>query len=619
MINTTLHRILFLFLVSMMALSLLSACDSYPSAEGNTPKTQTQGQSVLANQTSDTNLSTVNGIRSEREYAQNDPAAVLDEITNDFSDITTLLTQKLAELFTDVGTTYADYQKNKGLIDEWIDLVLTESDNLFSRTKVNSIAYFKLVAADPDHKYREFCEEALDNYYNTVYDDAMDDYYDSLYDDAMDDLYDQYYDGILDDAYKSIEYEEWSDASSECYKIWSSASSAIYQKWSSESSYIYGLWSAMNSAFCWNDNYDVDAIIKAYEQEKAEKEKIKAENRDEEKESDEFSVNYNVLSDGKAEVVGYSGEGNQITINSEYDGHEVIRISEEAFKDCTMLESIIIWANLEEIADSAFKGCTGLVEISIPSDTTRIGNHAFEGCTKLENVIIWGNPDIGDYAFSNCISLTSISIGSDTKSIGAHAFEGCTSVTSLIIWGVDTIGDYAFAGCSSIESVSIPSDVKSIGNHAFDGCTSLSSVIIWDDDTAIGKDAFANCPNLTKKPMSRGSVPEYIPQDQNNLASINTTEATQDIKTPNGMRPEFKEAMDSYEDFYNGYCDFMKKYRDNPTDLKLLADYTVMVSKLADMDEKFAAWESEDLNSTELIYYLEVNNRILQKIVEAAQ
>ena len=213
---------------------------------------------------------------SGREYDTSDPAAVLNEITNDFAATTAALTQKLEETFAAVGATYADYQKNKGLIDAWVELVLSESDALFVRTKENSIAYFKLIAADPDAKYSEFCDEALDEYYDTVYDDAMDEYYDVLYDDAMDDLYDEYYDGLVSDAYDELEYDEWSKASSECYKTWSEAHSAIYKKWSNEHSYIYGLWSAVNSAFCWNDKYDVDAIVTEYDQKRATEEAAKA-------------------------------------------------------------------------------------------------------------------------------------------------------------------------------------------------------------------------------------------------------------------------------------------------------------------------------------------------------
>lgn len=86
----------------------------------------------------------------------------------------------------------------------------------------------------------------------------------------------------------------------------------------------------------------------------------------------------------------------------------------------------------------------------------------------------------------------------------------------------------------------------------------------------------------------------------------------------NGMRPEFKEAMDDYEAFYDEYCEFMKEYKENPSDLKLIAQYGKLMIKLAEMDESFAKWNEEDLNNTELKYYIEVNSRIAQKLIDVA-
>ncbi len=211
----------------------------------------------------------------------------------------------------------------------------------------------------------------------------------------------------------------------------------------------------------------------------------------------DLTLKYKVLNGDEAKITGYSGNGSHATISKKIDGYTVVSIGEKAFKDCTTLESLTIWADIETIDDYAFAGCTGLTEISIPNDTEEIGAHAFEGCTKLTSLIIWGDPEIGDYAFAGCTGLTEISIPNDTEEIGAHAFEGCTGVTSLIIWGDSNIGDYAFAGCTGITEVSISMHTERVGSHAFDGCTNLKTVTIWDDDTIIEKDAFANCPNLT--------------------------------------------------------------------------------------------------------------------------
>lgn len=81
-----------------------------------------------------------------------------------------------------------------------------------------------------------------------------------------------------------------------------------------------------------------------------------------------------------------------------------------------------------------------------------------------------------------------------------------------------------------------------------------------------------------------------------------------------GLRSDFKAAMDSYEAFYDKYCSFMKKYNANPSDSSLLIEYLELLEQLADVEEKFDEWENEDLNSEELEYYLEVNTRVAKKL-----
>lgn len=53
--------------------------------------------------------------------------------------------------------------------------------------------------------------------------------------------------------------------------------------------------------------------------------------------------------------------------------------------------------------------------------------------------------------------------------------------------------------------------------------------------------------------------------------------------------------------------------------MELLADYTDMVSKAAEMSEKFEAWENSDLNDAELTYYLDVHNRVAKKLLEVSE
>ncbi len=85
-----------------------------------------------------------------------------------------------------------------------------------------------------------------------------------------------------------------------------------------------------------------------------------------------------------------------------------------------------------------------------------------------------------------------------------------------------------------------------------------------------------------------------------------------------GMRPEFKEALDSYEDFFDEYCDFMKKFNESPNDLSLLGEYTEYLTQYSETMEKMGELDDGEMNDAELKYYLEVTTRINQKLIDAA-
>jgi len=93
-----------------------------------------------------------------------------------------------------------------------------------------------------------------------------------------------------------------------------------------------------------------------------------------------------------------------------------------------------------------------------------------------------------------------------------------------------------------------------------------------------------------------------------------------DSKLVDGMRPDFKEAMDSYESFMDEYVTFMKKYaKSNGSDISLLSDYASYISKYADVVNKFDKWESDDMNSAETAYYIDVQARVSKKLLDVAQ
>ncbi|MGN1423543.1 MAG: DUF6591 domain-containing protein [Oscillospiraceae bacterium] len=84
-----------------------------------------------------------------------------------------------------------------------------------------------------------------------------------------------------------------------------------------------------------------------------------------------------------------------------------------------------------------------------------------------------------------------------------------------------------------------------------------------------------------------------------------------------GVRPEVKDALDSYEAFMNEYCDFMEKYTANSTDLTLIMEYADYLAKYTEAMDKLNT--IDELNEAETIYYAEVTARVNDRLSKFAQ
>ena len=92
-----------------------------------------------------------------------------------------------------------------------------------------------------------------------------------------------------------------------------------------------------------------------------------------------------------------------------------------------------------------------------------------------------------------------------------------------------------------------------------------------------------------------------------------------DQSANNELGANFKAAMDSYESFIDEYVTFMKKYiASNGTDMSLLSDYSKYINKYSELMAAFNTWEGEDLTAAEAAYYIEVQGRVSQKLLEVA-
>lgn len=85
-----------------------------------------------------------------------------------------------------------------------------------------------------------------------------------------------------------------------------------------------------------------------------------------------------------------------------------------------------------------------------------------------------------------------------------------------------------------------------------------------------------------------------------------------------GLSSDFKKTMDDYEEWFNHYCDVMKKYKNNPSDLSVLSEYYSLVSELSDMQENLDNMDQSEMTKEELDYYIEVTARIEKKLLDVA-
>lgn len=86
------------------------------------------------------------------------------------------------------------------------------------------------------------------------------------------------------------------------------------------------------------------------------------------------------------------------------------------------------------------------------------------------------------------------------------------------------------------------------------------------------------------------------------------------------IRPEVRDFLDAYESCMNEYVDFMQKYTSaDPTSMVgMMVDYARIMARYSEFAEKMDAFDESELTSAELSYYLEVTNRVNQRLLSVA-
>ncbi len=208
-----------------------------------------------------------------------------------------------------------------------------------------------------------------------------------------------------------------------------------------------------------------------------------------------------------------------------YDGFG--GIGNRAFANCTSLEIVQLWGELEAIGEYAFYGCTGLDEISIPDPVTDIGRSAFSGCTGLETIYIpYSVESIGANAFhglsfyyadrvtpmpldsmpgrtfeafadrclASDIAEKDVLMFDDVYYLVGHELIEGEYDEDMYAYAVSYRPGIVEADIADLDVFGTEIPVKIVAKEAFKNCDTLTSLRVQAGE--VGYKAFANCVNL---------------------------------------------------------------------------------------------------------------------------
>lgn len=155
----------------------------------------------------------------------------------------------------------------------------------------------------------------------------------------------------------------------------------------------------------------------------------------------------------------------------------------------SLLEEVIIPANVTTIKDFAFTDCSRMAAITVaagnPNYSSDHGVLYSEDQTKLivcpagfqgSLILPGGVETIGQRAFYGCAGLTGINLPQGLTAIGSLAFAHCSGLTGVQLpESLQRLEMEAF-GFSGLKEITIPAGVSHMGAYQFMGCEQLKTV-----------------------------------------------------------------------------------------------------------------------------------------------
>lgn len=135
-------------------------------------------------------------------------------------------------------------------------------------------------------------------------------------------------------------------------------------------------------------------------------------------------------------------------------------------------------------------------------------------------------------------------------------------------------------------------------------------------DASAGDDA-ADADSATDTDSAEADTSDEDSSDEDSAEADKSKEDSSDSDSE-AISPEFKKTMDDYEAWFDHYCEVMKKYKEDSSNLELLSEMTDLLSEETEMLEQMENMDQSEMNNAELAYYIDVTARIEKKLLEVA-
>jgi len=493
-----------------------------------------------------------------------------------------------------LGENYKSYDTNKAEVSAVFEDMQIRSTDLYAAFQTCSIDYFKCVAQQGLDDYDTW-DDAMGDFYD-AWDDTMGDYYDA-WDEAYGDIYDLC-DGLISDASDTLDYDDYSDTWSAMYNEYSDAWSAMYKACSDAWSKTYKDYSACWSGF-YKGNIDVDAILAAAAAEDTDG----SDNEDEDNSEDDTTSSDDI----SASDVSYDELEAKIESEVESTLTALATEWEVLAGDIDSYESYVakaaeIAAFYDKVHRTSASLCIQMCQYSIEYAKAIMasGLSTDDMYDDLEAIYDLIYDDIGDEIYDGIYNGI---LDEMYDALYSGALNERPDGVEYSDWSDARSNEYEMWSDTRSDTYEQWSDFR---GDVYEFWSDMRSEMYGDDTEAAQEeidDFQKDVDKLVGKLVSNEDTP---PETTDNTASAD------------GIDPDFKAAMDSYEKFFDEYVIFMKAYKESDDAASMANEYTAMMMQYLETMTALDEIDEDALSDEEALYYAEVMLRINQKLLEVA-